>query len=140
MDSYEFTLSLIENKTILSYEEFTEKTLNAVLVDDLTQEKFRDVISTFKSFEGYNYKFCVNFTGAWLKYALNEVPNKRKTTSNYIIQDILGANFSEKEKVQGTLDLQISTVLYNKTNWINDLDSVALFFVISKIDNDAQKI
>lgn len=124
MNAYEFTLSLINSETILSYEDFTEKTLNAVLTDDLTQKKFRDVISEFRSFEGHNHKFCVNFTGAWLKYALNGEYNKSQMNSTRILRDILGIDFSEKSKGCGVPPHEISVELYNKTNWIDDLDNV----------------
>ena len=78
MDSYDFTTSLIESNTILDYETYTENAIKAILANDLTQEKFIDMLNDFKSFEGDNHKFCINFTGAWLKYALNGVYNKTK--------------------------------------------------------------
>lgn len=124
MDSYAFTIKLIENKTILELEEFMEQVFKAVLADDLTQERFKSVIEDFKSFEGHNHEFCVNFTGAWLKYALNGIYDKRKMMSGNIVTDILGDRFQEKERCPDVRTPQISNEIYRKINWISNLETV----------------
>ena len=117
MDSYDFTTSLIESNTILDYETYTENAIKAILANDLTQDKFIDMLNDFKSFEGDNHKFCINFTGAWLKYALNGIHNKSKMNSDKLIIQILGDNFTEKERVPGTRHPQLSSKNYEKINW-----------------------
>ena len=47
MDSYDFTTSLIESNTILDYETYTESAIKAILANDLTQEKFIDMLNDF---------------------------------------------------------------------------------------------
>lgn len=118
MDSYAFTMNLIKSDRILDYESFTEAALKAVLVDELSQKKFMSVIQHFKSFEGNNHKFCVNFTGAWLKYALNGDHDKRKMDTHKLLRDVLGDEFHEMEMVGGITYPQISDEQYKNINWI----------------------
>jgi len=118
MDSYAFTMNLIKTDRILDYESFTEAALKAVLADELSQKKFMSVIQEFKSFEGNNHKFCVNFTGAWLKYALNGEHDKDKMKSHKLVERILGDEFHEMERGGGTSPPQISDEQYKNINWI----------------------
>lgn len=97
MDAYDFTINLIESNTILDYETYTENAIKTILANDLTQHKFIDMLNDFKSFEGNNHKFCINFTGSWLKYALDGVHNKDKIKTHKLIRDVLGEEFTEKE-------------------------------------------
>jgi hypothetical protein len=117
MDAYDFTINLIENNTILDYETYTEKAIKAILANDLTQNKFIDMLKDFKSFEGNNHKFCINFTGSWLKYALDGVHNKNQMNTALLIRNILGSDFTEKERVCDSAYPQLSTEIYEKINW-----------------------
>lgn len=117
MDAYDFTINLIESNTILDYETYTENAIKAILANDLTQNKFIDMLKDFKSFEGNNHKFCINFTGSWLKYALDGIHNKDQMNTHKLIRNILGEDFIEKERVGGTAHHQLSTEIYEKINW-----------------------
>ena len=117
MDAYDFTINLIESNTILDYETYTENAIKAILANDLTQNKFIDMLKDFKSFEGNNHKFCINFTGSWLKYALDGVYNKNQMNNALLIRNILGDNFIEKERVCGSAYPQLSIENYKKINW-----------------------
>lgn len=117
MDAYDFTINLIESNTILDYETYTENAIKAILANDLTQHKFIDMLNDFKSFEGNNHKFCINFTGSWLKYALDGVHNKDKIKTHKLIRDVLGEKFTEKEMKGGATPHQLSTEIYEKINW-----------------------
>ncbi len=96
MDSYNFTLQLIGSNTVLDFEAFTERLLQAVLASELNEQRFMDMLSEFKSFEGKNHHFCINFTGAWLKYALGGTYNKDRMKTHKLIRDVLGDEFQEK--------------------------------------------
>ena len=124
MNSHAFALELIKNDTVLDYDEFTERAIKAVLVNELANEKFMSALKDFNSFEGLDSKFCVNFTGAWLKYALNDKPNTDKLKAYRLLNDILGHEFEEKEMVAGTRHHLLSNKTYRKINWIEDLDIV----------------
>jgi hypothetical protein len=99
MDSYEFAQQLIASETILDCESFTKKAIKAVLTNELKQQQFLDVLNDFKSFEGMNHKFIVNFTGAWFKYALDRSSDKYKTQASKLVRDVLGPDFQQKELV-----------------------------------------
>jgi hypothetical protein len=117
MDSYDFTQQLISTSTIMDFETFTEQAIRTVLANELTQQKFMDVLADFKSFEGLNHKFCVNFTGAWLKYSLDGVYRKSIMASGNIIRDVLGPDFQQKEIGPGARTYLLSTEIYEKVNW-----------------------
>jgi hypothetical protein len=117
MDSYEFAQQLIASQTILDFETFTEKAIKAILANDLKQQNFLDVLNDFKSFEGLNHKFIVNFTGAWLKCALNGQYDKYKLNAGKIIRAVLGTDFQEKERVGHGSNPLLSNDLYAKINW-----------------------
>ncbi len=124
MTSHAFALKLIKNGTVLDYEEFTQRAIQVVLANELANDKFVSALEDFNSFEGLDDKFCVNFTGAWLKYALNDKPDKVRLNSTTLIRAILGQDFEEKEMVTGTCNHLLSDEIYRKINWIEDLDAV----------------
>lgn len=124
MNSYEFTLDLIKNETILDLEEFTEKAIKATFAMELTQEKFVGALNDFNSLEGLDNQFCVNFTGAWLKYALNGILVKDKMKSGKLIRDVLGDDFKEKERGGGTPPPQLSDEMYRKVNWNSQITAI----------------
>lgn len=127
MDSYQFALQCIVSQTILDCESFTEQAIKTVLVDELGQQNFLDALNDFKSFEGLNHKFIVNFTGAWLKYALKGVIDKDKIKDSIkaskLKRDILAGEFDKKELGGGSPPQLLSDELYAKINWsATDID------------------
>ena len=123
MDSYQFAQQCIASQTILDCDTFTERAIKTVLADNLKKQNFIDTLNDFKSFEGLNHKFIVNFTGAWLKYALKGEPDKDKTKASWIIKYVLGKQFDKKERGEGALPPLLSDELYAKINWnATDLD------------------
>jgi len=124
MNSYKFTLDLIKNETILDLEEFTEKAIKATFAAELNQEKFVSALDDFNSLEGLDNQFCVNFTGAWLKYALNGVPDKRKMKSTLLIRDVLGDDFEEKERGCDAPPPQLSIEMYCKITWDDQITTI----------------
>ena len=120
MDSYQFALQCIVSQTILDCESFTEQAIKTVLVDELGQQNFLDALNDFKSFEGLNHKFIVNFTGAWLKYALKGVIDKDKIKDSIkaskLKRDILAGEFDKKELGGGAPPQLLSDELYAKIN------------------------
>ncbi len=124
MNAYEYSNDLIKSNAVLDYETFTDRALKAILADDLNQERFVDMLDEFNSFEGLSHKFCINFNGAWLKYALNGIHNKERLKSHKLIRDILGDDFQEKERGGGIPPPQISNEIYQKTNWISEISKI----------------
>jgi hypothetical protein len=122
MDSFEFTTDLIKNNTILDYTTYTNRAINAILADDLDQSKFIDMLNDFKSFEGLNDKFCINFTGSWLKYALDGKDDKDLMNNHKLIRNILGDNYSEYLMVGGAAHHQIDNKQYKTVNWYKYLN------------------
>ena len=117
MDSYDFAIQLIASETILDCESFTEQAIKTVLSDELKEQNFIDTLNDFKSFEGLNHKFIVNFTGAWLKYALNDTYNVDTMKTHKLIRNILGKQFQQKEMWGGAAPHLLNDELYKQINW-----------------------
>ena len=80
MDAYHFTTDLINSGTILDFETYTDRVIAAAYPTESANADFKSMMDDLKSFEGgNNMKFCINFTGAWLKYALDGVYDKKNT-------------------------------------------------------------
>lgn len=94
-DSFEYAMDLINRKEIIDQRTFMSNALNIGLAEELQQPKFIEAMNDYRSFEGINNIYCINLTGAWLKYALDGKYNKDKMKPKAIIEDILGSKFSE---------------------------------------------
>jgi hypothetical protein len=81
-----------------------------------------DAFIEFNSLEGLDSQYCVNFTAAWQKYALDGIYDRIKLNTDKLITNVLGDLFTDISTDfigGGTPTYEISNELYNQVNLAN---------------------
>jgi hypothetical protein len=85
MNSYQFAKHMIDENITISYEDFMNKAIGKLFNNNIGNSKFIEAFNDFSSFEGFDNQYCINFTAAWQKYALDGRYDRMKTNSRRFI-------------------------------------------------------